>query len=368
MDNIQDIIKEGSTSEEQQVLATITHIDGSAYRKEGTMMSFSESGEQMGMISGGCLEEDLEHKAQSLMRNTNVRAQTTRYNMSSEDDSGWGRGAGCNGIVHILMEKIDADLQKRLQDIQAHLDTGLMVTLIKEIIPIEGTHSKNDTTNVVVHTKIIPNNSDNLDMPFLHTRKTGAKEKNHQTFFSQVIRPKPRLFIFGAGIDVRPLALFSEQTGFNVTIWDWRQSLLKQAHFPKTTLIDEPSIKEAVMKTRITRGDYVVIMTHDFQKDKEILHNMLQIDGLQYLGILGPRRRTKRLLQNLPGLKTGKFSRAMPHHLHSPVGLPIGADGPDEIAISILADLIFTKQGKSNEKRPSIEHMSSNWNLFSGRK
>lgn len=369
MDNIQDMIKEISLSEEQHVIATITHVDGSAYRKEGTIMFFSESGKQMGMISGGCLEEDLQQKAMTLLANPHLRAQTTYYNMKSEDESGWGRGAGCNGAIHILIEKVDDVLQKHLKKINAHLNAGLAVTLIKEIIPIEGAHSEHDTTHVIVHTRLIPDASNIADIPLLHHSLSEKSRKKHQTIFSQTIRPKPKLFIFGAGIDVRPFALFSRQTGFDVTVWDWRPNLLRQDHFPKIRLVDEPSIKEAILKTRITSGDYVVIMTHDFQKDKEILQHMLQIESLRYLGVLGPRRRTKRLLQDQPKLKSRTFKRrtTIPDHLRSPVGLPIGADGPDEIAISILAELILTKQGNSAEKGSSNGSTSSNRHLFSSR-
>src|SRR5699024_5784833 len=108
-------------------------------------------------------------------------------------------------------------------------------------------------------------------------------------------------------------------------------------------------------------------MTHDFQKDKEILQHMLQIESLRYLGVLGPRRRTKRLLQDRPKLKSRTFKRrtTIPDHLRSPVGLPIGADGPDEIAISILADLILTRKGHTAEKRTTNGSTSSNRHLYS---
>src|SRR5699024_1248795 len=137
MDSLQDIIKKASIVKECAVLATIIGIDGSAYRKEGTMMFFTESGLRMGMVSGGCLEADLEEKAMSLMHSTKIRAQKVSYDMTAEDDLGWGRGAGCNGIVHLLLEKVDTSLQTQLQDIQMHLDMGATVSLIKEIIPIE---------------------------------------------------------------------------------------------------------------------------------------------------------------------------------------------------------------------------------------
>lgn len=374
MDSTQNIIKEASKSSGRLVLATIIRIDGAAYRKEGAMMLFGENGLQMGMISGGCLEEDLEQKASALMENPKIRAQTARYDMRSEDDLGWGRGTGCNGIVHILIEKVDDGMQANLQQIQEHLNARKNVSLIKEIIPIESTHKdphENDIKNVLIHTKIIPNQGELPKAPFLKSNSNNQpdlKKNTQQNFFAQEIRPKPRLIIFGAGIDVRPVVALAHQTGFSVTVWDWRASLLKQSLFPNTVLIHTASIKEAILQTGIAKSDYVIIMTHDFQMDSEIMHHLLQMEGLQYLGILGPRRRTRRLLQQPLNRKIKNFSRQIPKHVHSPVGLPIGADGPDEIAISILADLILAKQGKSNEKRTFIENMQSSRNLFSSGK
>lgn len=368
MDSLEDIIRDASTSIDRNVLATIIRIDGSAYRKEGTMMLLSEDGSQMGMISGGCLEEDLEEKAMMLLENPETRAQTMIYDMQSEDDLGWGRGAGCNGIVHILIEKVDKILQTQLQQIHTHLKSGSTIHLFKEMIPIEtayhGKQLEYNVKNVLVHTKVIPNQSEIANMSFSKDKskgKTSDKKPSHQPIFTQTIQPKPRLFIFGAGMDARPLVTFAQQTGFNVTIWDWRQSLLKQSLLPDATLIHTISIKEAIIKTGIMKGDYAIIMTHDFQKDKEMLDYMLRIDELHYLGILGPRRRTKRLIQDSK-LKGRKLSRSLPDYIHSPVGLPIGADGPDEIAISILAELIVAKQGKSQEMGTTIEN---NRNIFS---
>src|SRR5699024_5299296 len=99
MDNITDILSYITTSEETMVLATIIKVEGSAYRKEGTSMLFTESGNQVGLISVGCLEDDLSIKAKNLLNNTEQVSLQVSYDMSAEDDLGWGRGAGCNGKV-----------------------------------------------------------------------------------------------------------------------------------------------------------------------------------------------------------------------------------------------------------------------------
>src|SRR5699024_12598966 len=145
-----------------------------------------------GMISGGCLDEDLQQRSMTLLANPHLRAQTTYYNMKSEDESGWGRGAGCNGAIHILIEKVDDVLQKHLKKINAHLNAGLAVTLIKEIIPIDGSHSEHDTTHVIVHTRLIPDASNIADIPLLHHSLSQQSRQTHPTTSSQTIRPKAK--------------------------------------------------------------------------------------------------------------------------------------------------------------------------------
>src|SRR5690625_4890852 len=156
-------------------------------------------------------------------------------------------------------------------------------------------------------------------------------------------RPKPRLFIFGAGPDVRPFASMAETTGFSVKVWDWRPAFLE--HFPDTIVLRNPSIPETIENLHFVPDDSVIIMTHDFQKDKELLHLLLEYEKISYLGILGPRKRTSRLLNG----------GVIPERLHSPVGLSIGADGPEQIAISIIADLIRTQRQSLQEEGLSFD-------------
>src|SRR5699024_423867 len=236
---------------------------------------------------------------------------------------------------------------------------------IKEMIPIEMAQQKpypeSELKNVIVHTKIIPSKSKMIGTPILRKRKpssrTTEKKTTHQAYFTQIIHPKPNLIIFGAGLDSHPFAFFSKQSGFSVTIWDWRPSLLDKTVFPHIRLIHTESIEEAISRTGVGGRDYVVIMTHDFQKDKEILSHIIQMDGLHYIGICGPRRRTRRLMKGQKNIKTGKSFRTIPPYIHSPIGLPISAEGPDEIAVSIVAELISVKREKWNEERASIESL-----------
>ncbi|MDY0407710.1 XdhC family protein [Paracerasibacillus soli] len=167
------------------------------------------------------------------------------------------------------------------------------------------------------------------------------------------MQPKERLVIFGAEPDVPPLALMAHQVGLEVIIWDWRQSYLKQALFPNATLYGEMSITSFLKKIAFHSRDSVVIMTHNFMIDKEILQTLRMNDNIHYLGVLGPKKRTKRLLN----------TTSIPKSIHSPVGIAIGAEGPEEIAISILAEVIQQNRQALDKGVSSLEAGKNSRNI-----
>lgn len=160
-----------------------------------------------------------------------------------------------------------------------------------------------------------------------------------EPFYVQRYNPKPRLIVLGAGPDAKPLVRTAAQSGFAVTLWDWRESLCCKEQFPQADecIVGSPALLGSDLHLR--PSDAVVLMTHHFQHDRVLLEAMLQKD-IFYLGILGPRRRTSRLLGGT----------IIPEHVHSPIGLPIGADGPEEIAISIMAEIISKLRWKHKKE------------------
>jgi|SRR5690625_1463439 len=345
MDSMHEILAEIKLTEERCTLATVIKVEGSAYRKEGATMLFMEHGRQIGVISAGCLESDLAIQANDLLLDTD-QSRTLVYDMRAEDDLSWGRGAGCNGKVHILLEKIDSELKGHLETVSHFLEQGTPVIAAKI--------RKKDTSTIrtlfVTKDQHIFGHESAASEQMIRMAQVGNKSymQYMEEFDSDVyihhFRPKPRLFIFGAGADVRPLASMAATTGFSVKVWDWRPTFLD--HFPDTVVLRNPSIPETIENLYFSPGDSVITMTHDFQKDKELLHLLLEKEkNISYLGILGPRKRTSRLLNG----------GVIPERLHSPVGMSIGADGPEQIAISIIADLIQTQQQSFKEKGLSFE-------------
>ncbi|KFN02901.1 XdhC/CoxI family protein [Bacillus clarus] len=313
MTSVHTVLEVLLSCEQRCALATIIHVEGSAYCKEGTIMLFCEDGTKVGMLSAGCLEEEVSFYAAEVIENQTWSIH--QFNTKAEDDLSWG--IGCNGIVHILVEHIDDEYKAFLRTLYVCLKNGISVQMIKDLS--------------LLQTLFICENGDT----FGDSEVSFLSLSLHGQCYYQHFMPKPRLFIFGAGEDAKPLVRFAKEVNFFVTVCDWRESLCNISHFPSadTCMIGFP--KEIVPRLLLREKDFVVIMNHHFQRDQQLVELLCE-QCVRYIGILGPRHRTARLLEG----------KTIPKHLHSPVGLTIGAKGPTEIAISIIAEIIQELRGK----------------------
>lgn len=322
LDDMFQIFPELPLMKEDCVIATIIHVEGSSYKKEGACMLIMESGKQIGLLSAGCLEEELQYKSEQVLKEG--KAQVLTYDMRDETDLSWGQGAGCNGILHILLEPMNDQLYVQILTLKSLLDKGDSVLHIKQFTQ----------DFQLIANSYFPQKSPSFGdaFPFseeISSTKSGLYYIKNTPLFIHLYKPKPRLFIFGAGQDVKPLVTIAAQVGFFITLCDWRPLLCNQEQFPYASNFIVGFPKEVYSKIDFTKDDYVVVMTHHFQKDKELL-SLLRNEELSYIGILGPRKRTERLVGPGP----------IPPSIFSPVGLDIGAKGAEEIAISIVAELI----------------------------
>lgn len=302
----------------KKILATIIHVQGSAYKKEGSSMLFFEDGSYIGMLSSGCLEEDLFCQMKKVL--STGEALTIHYDLRKETDLEWGQGSGCNGIIEVLLEPVTPKLEEDLFEMKKLLETNKPVLSLKRIksrieylfIPPEGKPFGNWRGT-------IPSNLNNVKSGMLPEKR----------IFQHLYQPKPRLIVFGAGADAIPLVKLAKNTGFSVVVCDWREDLCNQKNFSSADSLVVGFPNEIISNLEVRSSDFIVIMSHQFQRDQEILLSLLH-KKVKYLGALGPRERTQRLLKEVP----------IPNGVHSPVGIAIGAKGPDEIAISILAEMI----------------------------
>ncbi|WP_416148664.1 XdhC family protein [Salipaludibacillus sp. HK11] len=336
------------------VLATVIRVDGSAYRHEGAKMLISETGEEFGLISGGCLEEDLSLKAQEVMESK--QTQIISYDLRAEDDLGWGQGAGCNGKVTIYLEPLNwkkDSVEKGWSFVLEELEKG------KEIVSIrfvgDNTQSgdsfffKEDGECIQGISSLSRSN----DMEVAHRQfiRSGEKfayldqEKVDNSLLFEVYEPKNTLYLFGAGRDVEPLVKRAAEFNFSTIIVDPRVSRNRKEIFPDASACvcehPETFMENYVLK----RNSYILIMTHSFSKDRFLLTSLLSMkEQLAYLGILGPTRRTKKLLNG----------KDIPSWLHSPIGIDIEAEGPEEISISVIAELIKTRNTRNLHRKEKL--------------
>ncbi|MBO0586852.1 XdhC family protein [Sporosarcina sp. E16_8] len=333
MQSIQQMIETVLSDAQPVVLAMIVQVEGSAYRKEGTWMLFQEDGAHTGIISGGCLESDLHSRAIELFNTGKVGI--VHYDLSAEDDLGWGRGAGCNGVVSVFMRDIDKVFRHYLTLMHKRLLAKEPVLLIQSITNFNNYAFLNESKDCFDNWQGEIPFELNAFTPFQNSVGQTSKGDEDEIVYFQLIWPQPALYIIGAGVDARPLAQLACNVGYAVHLFDWRSALCNEIHFPTVASIQIGDTEKLIANISLSPLDSVVIMTHDFQFDAKLMHT-IRDHQLLYLGILGSKKRTKRLLGG-----------EIPNWIHSPVGLSIGADGPEEIAVSIVAELIAVRRGKN---------------------
>jgi xanthine dehydrogenase accessory factor len=298
-----------------RVLATLVAVEGSSYRRAGARALFEADGSRLGSISGGCLEEDIQVRARAVA--ASGRAELATYDTTSENDLVWGTGAGCHGVVRVLLERLPerpAWALRLAENLRAGRPTELAVVWRAEGGGALGTALAGEMA------------------------ADGAA-----AVFRQTVAPPPALALFGAGDDAQPLARGAAELGWRVTVADPRPAFATAARFPGAALVVAPAA-ELVARVGPPADGLAVVMTHHYVHDVPVLRELLA-RPLAYLGLLGPRQRADRILADLAagGLPVTPAMRA---RLHAPVGLDLGADGPEEVALSILAEIRAALSGR----------------------
>ncbi len=316
-----------------QYIASIIQVTGSSYRKEGASMLINHDGSFVGVLSGGCLEADLFER---IKINAERSSWGHTYDLKAEDDLLWGHGIGCNGVIQVLVEKVDKALKMNLLKFKEKLDQGVNVKVIKKI---SREFKVIDYLFICSDGNVFGVWSTDYKPELLEKLENGTifDDESSVYYYSYLYRARPNLLIFGAGPDAIPLASLAKQNGYQVSICDWRSAYCNRDCFPSADQLVLGNPFELISKVNLKETDAAVIMTHHFQKDKEILTHLLT-RNLRYLGILGSLNRTKRLVGGID----------LPDWVHYPVGLNIHAEGPFEIAISIMAEII------KNQKHPLL--------------
>lgn len=332
-------------------MATVVRIDGSAYRRPGAKLLVEEDGATCGGVSGGCLEADVREIAGAVMRGGAPRL--CHYETGDDDRTVWGLGLGCNGAVDIFVQPVTSgdtlDLARQVGTLLAGDSPFAVSTVVRGPSAalgrtlLAGDGLAAGSTGAPGLDREIARRSDTLlagGESKLYDIESDGADTDSTGVFTEVHVPPPRLVICGAGDDAMPLAAFASRIGFRVTVVDHRPAHLSRERFPDAERIDRRPT-DGLEGFPLGPRTHVVVMTHSFAHDREWIRRLLRT-GAPYIGLLGPRARRDEILGQIgasgePGAATGT------DRLFAPVGLDLGADGPEQVAVSILAELLAVR-------------------------
>ncbi len=316
------------------VLATLSHVFGSSYRRVGARLLWRPEGALLGSISGGCLEADLIERAARVHREG--RADCVVYDTTEENDMVWGVGLGCHGIVHVLLEPVSGvpDALATVAAAWARREAAVIVTRYQA-----GGNQRLGT---------LPEAPSPVVAEAV-TRAHREQRSQHVTddgssYFIEYAPPPVSLTLFGAGEDARPLAALAAELGWRIRVVDPRAAFATTARFPQAdaVLVASP---ESAATLPFDPWSVAVVMTHHYRFDLPLLRALLP-RALPYLGLLGPKLRAERLLSDLR--KEGLVPTAeMLVRLHAPVGLDLGAGTPEAVALCVIAEIQSVLTGRN---------------------
>ncbi|KOP38310.1 alanine dehydrogenase [Flavobacterium sp. WLB] len=355
MKEISEILKaytEAKSAGKKTALATVVKVEGSSYRQPGARMLVTEDGELTGAISGGCLEGDALRKA--LLSIHQKQNKLITYNTNNEDDIEVGLQLGCNGIVHILFEYIDEEASKNPIQLLQQLELERKEAVVVTIFSLKRNAIQQGTTLFYrEENQILSHNDEVLDLisdvnEVLKSKTSIVKKlqtENENEALIEYINPPISLVIAGAGNDVQPLVKMASILGWKITVGDGRATHAIEKRFPKADKVNAVKAEEFLENITIDNQTYFVLMTHNYKYDLAVLKSLLKTD-CQYIGILGPKTKLNRMLDDLQN-EGINVSEEQLERIYSPVGLDIGAETSEEIALSIVSEIKAFSAGKN---------------------
>lgn len=319
-------------------VATVVRIEGSAYRRPGAKLLVEGSGQSSGGVSGGCLEADVRLLARSILDGAPPRL--LHYDTASGDENPFGLGLGCGGSLDVFVQSTSSPPARDTVRRCLGLLEGGIPFAVSTVL--EGERAG----RAVVLARGVPYGSVGdaaLDRAIvgdaeeaLARGRSGCHPVADLLVFTDVLTPPPRLLIFGAGDDAIPLVRFASEAGFRVTVVDHRPALLSAGRFPDAERVEKRP-EEGTGSLPLGAGSFAVVKTHGLANDREWVR-LLLLSGVRYLGVLGPRDRVARVLREAGAARDGR--------VYGPVGLDLGADGPEQVAVSIVAELLAVYSGR----------------------
>lgn len=325
------------------VLASVFETEGSTYSKTGAQMLVTVDGDFQGMLSGGCLEGDLAERARAVLDSGSPQSVT--YDLGKNDEELWGLGVGCDGLMRIFLQPLlpDHDYEPFATMARAFAgdDAELAVTVLESTlenlvagsaaVTVDGDFAFSsigdrylEPVKAVVDSALAENRSCCTEISI----GNGAAK-----LLIALLQPPPRILVLGGGLDAEPVVRLASELGWRVTVQDHRPAYIDSGNFSTADHVHCVPVAELSGVLDLDRYAAAIVMSHHLTSDRKYL-TQLASSRIEYIGLLGPRDRRKRLLQEL-----GDLSHQLESRVHGPAGLDLGGRGPASIALSIVAEM-----------------------------
>ncbi len=339
-----DAIEKATTN---AALATVVRVEGSSYRRTGARMLVMDNGIWVGGISGGCLEGDALKRARLAI--TKSVSTLITYDTTEEDVYQIGVGLGCNGVIDVLFIPLNfQDKNNPVEILKSCLSENRQTHVLITVTRLEGdwTHIKTgETIKYSGPQSLHIFENEGLEKQFIHavTNQLADSKSAPQNFlledgravetFIEILPPEINMVLMGNQYDVYPLSRLLKEIGWRVTIVANPQKLNTSI----TAIADEVIAPERFIDLQLDEHTVIILMSHDYKTDKYNLPKALAT-AAPYIGMLGPRDRFQKILRELAE-EGYAISAEDLNRIHAPIGLDIGAITPEEIALSLAAEV-----------------------------
>lgn len=329
--------------EKPLVLASVFETEGSTYSKAGARMLITGDGKFHGMLSGGCLEGDLAERARAVLESGIAQAVT--YDLGQNDEELWGLGVGCDGLMRIFLQPLSAaDGYEPFATMARALegDTGQVAATVVEsdiralpagatMVTVAGELAWSD-----VGEAFLQDLGEKIGSTLLEGRSSthavSSADGDARILFA-ALTPPPAILVLGAGLDAGPVVRIALELGWRVTVQDHRPAYIDAGDFSGVEQVHCVPVDEFAQATDLNRYAAAIVMSHHLVSDRKYLAQLAK-SSVEYIGLLGPADRRRRLMEEL-----GEAADQLEARLHGPAGLDIGGRGPASIALSIVAEM-----------------------------
>lgn len=360
--------QEATAAGKKTALATVVHVEGSSYRRPGARMLITEEAELTGSISGGCLEGDAFRKALHVI--LSGKPMLVTYDTADDDDAKFGMGLGCQGVIQVLIEPLQGARGEAVIDLLVKATASRQKSVLLTLFSIRDKRAPQygscflmteqgdewgeipvlDTTTVRAELKLVMDE---------HKSSFSRYESGEEVIiaFAEFIQPPVSLVVIGAGNDVIPLVKMAEILGWQSTVIDGRPMYASKERFPMPSCqVLHAKADHILAHVTIDSRTVFVLMSHNYNYDLSILKALLDKEVL-YIGVLGPHKKMRMMMEELAN-EGIRLSQAQLEAVHGPVGLNIGAETAEEIAVSVIAEIqakiTLSNAGPLREKEDAI--------------